>query len=135
MVRLANTSIRNMFYGATSSTFERAKALRNRLTIHELIIWNLLKNNQMLNLKFRRQHPIGKFVADFYCHRIKLVIEIDGESHRSIGAKDYDENRTAFFESFEIHVIRFENEEITANIELIKEKIEAKCKTLLAKIT
>ncbi|GAB4246991.1 MAG: hypothetical protein Tsb0034_26070 [Ekhidna sp.] len=71
----------NMFYGATPSIFEKAKMLRQNMTRQELILWKELSANKLLGLRFKAQHPIGNFIADFYCHKLKLVIEIDGDSH------------------------------------------------------
>jgi len=69
-----------MFYGASPLIFERAKQLRNQVTHAEMIIWNYLRGNQC-GYKFRRQHPVGNFILDFYCHQLKLAIEIDGSIH------------------------------------------------------
>ncbi len=81
MARLVNTTERQMFYGATPLIFERANQLRKNQTESEKFLWEILKNKQMLGLRFKRQHPIDKFIADFYCHSLKLVIEVDGKIH------------------------------------------------------
>ena len=70
----------NMFYGASNLIFENAKLLRNRLTLSESLLWEYLSNKQ-LGVKFRRQHPISRYIADFYCHEVKLIIELDGSIH------------------------------------------------------
>ena len=70
---------RKMFYGADPAIFDNAKALRNSLTHEEVIFWNKLKD--IFQFKFRRQHPISIYIAGFYCHKLKLVIEIDGPIH------------------------------------------------------
>ena len=80
------------------------------MTDAENVLWDLLKNRKFKNTKFRRQHPIGSFIADFYCHEEKLVIELDGKHHlndQSVIA--YDKKRTAFFNKRGLKVIRFEN--------------------------
>lgn len=84
-------------------------------------MWRKLNNNQ-LGVRFKAQHPIDIFIADFYCHKYKLVIEVDGEIHHK--QKDYDEGRTAEMERFDIKVIRFTNDEIYNNIENVLEKIK-----------
>jgi very-short-patch-repair endonuclease len=124
MTRLKDSVERTMFYGATPIIFERARILRMNLTRHEIILWNFLKNKQLMGLKFRRQHPIGRFIADFYCHQKKVVIEIDGESHFNEEAKEYDEGRTAEFERLDIKMIRFTNHEVEFEIEQVVEKIK-----------
>jgi cyclase len=65
---------KKMFLGADSLIFKNAEALRYRMTAAEELLWQNLKGKQ-LGVKFRRQHPLGIYIADFYCHRHKLVIE------------------------------------------------------------
>ena len=64
-----------MFYGAKPEIFRRARMLRVKMTIEEKLLWNKLKDNQ-LSFRFKPQHPIDIYIADFYCHALKLVIEI-----------------------------------------------------------
>ena len=73
-----------MYYGAPHSIFEKARFLRDNPTNTETILWERLRKNK-LGVKFRRQHPINIYIADFYCHKIKLVIEKISEKipHRS----------------------------------------------------
>jgi very-short-patch-repair endonuclease len=73
---------KEMYYGATPETFEKAKVLRDTLTKAEKLLWNNLKGKKLMGFRFRRQHPIDIFIADFYCHELKLVIEVDGEIHK-----------------------------------------------------
>jgi cyclase len=75
----------NMFYGASKLIFQKAEELRKNMTHAELLMWGILKGNQ-LGVKFRRQHPVSFYIVDFYCHELKLVIEVDGSIH------DVDEN-------------------------------------------
>ncbi|MBN2777474.1 MAG: endonuclease domain-containing protein [Bacteroidales bacterium] len=121
-----------MFYGASPLIMDRAKQLRRRMTEPEKIVWEIIRENAILGLKFRRQHPINSYIADFYCHKVKLVIEIDGETHNQESAILYDENRTNVLNSFGIEVIRFKNTDIRKNISLVKKEIEKKCKDLLS---
>lgn len=67
-----------MFYGAPPYIFEKARKLRETMTPAEQILWKYLKKRQLKGCKFRRQHPLSEFIADFYCHSLKLVIEVDG---------------------------------------------------------
>ncbi|MFN8257097.1 MAG: endonuclease domain-containing protein [Bacteroidales bacterium] len=101
-----------MFYGATPITFEKAAILRKKTTKAEQFLWEQLKNKQLNNSKFRRQHPINIFIADFYCHTAKLVIEIDGEIHNREENKDWDSGRTEEMERFGLKVIRFTNHQV-----------------------
>ena len=110
----------DMFYGATPNIFETAAALRRKMTSEELKVWDFLKSKP-LNLKFRRQHPIDLFVADFYCHSIKLVIEIDGINHQY--NLEADLNRDKIFESFGITILRITNNEVNTNFQNVINKI------------
>ena len=85
----------SMFYNAKPQIFENAKILRGHMTEAEQLLWEILKNKGMQNLRFRAQHPIDIFVADFYCHQLKLIIEVDGEIHELNDQKEYDIGREA----------------------------------------
>jgi very-short-patch-repair endonuclease len=78
-----------MFYGASPNTFDLARLLRNNMTEAEIILWDKLKNRNIFKARFRRQHPIGIFIVDFYCHDYKLVIELDGEIHLNKEVRAY----------------------------------------------
>ena len=120
-IRVIDSNI--MFYGADSETFETAHMLRKNMTLAELILWKKLKDRRLFKSKFRRQHPINRFIVDFYNHEFKLVIEIDGEIHRDNQATDYDSGRTYELEKFGIKVLRFSNEEVIYNSKSVIEKI------------
>ena len=117
----------SMFYGAKAHIFEKAKLLRNDMTEAELLLWEQLKGKKVLGLRFRPQHPIDIFIADFYCHPLKLVIEIDGGIHKSRDHKEYDIGRTGELNYWGIEVIRFTNEEIEKDIIKVIETIRQKC--------
>ncbi|RDC56584.1 imidazole glycerol phosphate synthase subunit HisF [Pedobacter chinensis] len=113
----------NMFYGASNIIFENAKQLRNTLTDSESLLWEHIKEKK-LGVKFRRQHPISFFIADFYCHEKKLVIELDGGIHNKPEAKISDDERTAILNSLGIKVIRFKNNELHKNLNQVLDKIK-----------
>ena len=108
---------RNMFYGASRNTFEKAHGLRKNMTNAELLLWNKLKNRELFAVKFRRQHPIDIFVVDFYCHELKLAIEIDGGIHLIKEVSEYDDGRTHDIENFGIKIIRFSNDQVNNDID------------------
>ena len=87
-----------MYFGAKPILFTRAKIMRNNPTQAEKILWDYLKTFRFTGFVFRRQHPIDLFIADFYCHKIKLVIEVDGERHDSEDVNNYDIGRSAELE-------------------------------------
>ena len=127
-----NDSIeRTMFYGASPVIFKRAKEMRLNQTEAEKKLWDILKNKQTLGLRFKTQHPIDQFIADFYCHKIKLVIEVDGGIHQKEDNKEYDQGRTEELAMFGIEVIRFSNEEVLNEIEKVRIQIERKCKQIM----
>lgn len=95
--------------------------MRNNPTKTEEIVWELLRNKGILWLKFRRQHPFSTFIADFYCHELKIVIKIDGKIHNK--QKDYDQARDNEMRQKWITVFRFKNEEIL-DIEWFIRKLE-----------
>ena len=101
-----------------------AKTLRKNSTIQEKRLWNLLKNRQFHNLKFKRQSPIGKYVVDFICHERKLIIELDGGQHNENKNIENDIERTNFLESLGFKVIRFWNNNIYKNIDGVITEIE-----------
>ncbi|HAM11615.1 MAG: hypothetical protein A2X05_06065 [Bacteroidetes bacterium GWE2_41_25] len=103
---------RDMFYGASMGTIRTASILRKNATLAENILWKKLRDRKLFKVKFRRQHPVGLFIVDFYCHEIKLVIEIDGGIHNSKESKEYDSARQHFIESLGLTVIRFSNHEV-----------------------
>jgi len=131
MVRLSNTVEQTMFYGAKSETFLKAKVLRENMTVPESLLFEKLRKNQILGLRFKAQHPINQFIVDFYCHKLKLVIEIDGEIHENDEAQEYDFNRTIELEKFGLKVVRFKNKDIIDNIDLVIRKINDICKEIL----
>ncbi len=103
--------IYDMFYGASWIIHKQARDLRKRETKAEKKLWILLSDKKF-GVKFRRQHPINQFIADFYCHELKLVIEIDGEIHLQPENLEYDGMRTAIFNDFGITVERYTNKEV-----------------------
>lgn len=113
----------DMFLGANPLIFQRAEVLRKKMTEAEKILWEVLKTKKLSGYKFRRQHPILKFILDFYCHESKLGIEIDGQVHNSKEQKFYDEDRTDILKEYGIKIIRFHNKEIIENLEVVKLKI------------
>ena len=114
-----------MHFGATKIIFQHAEKLRKKMTDAEKIIWVKLCNKQ-LGVKIRRQHPIWKFIADYYCHELKLVIEIDGGIHLLEENKEYDISREVTLNEFGIEIIRFSNDQVEKEIELVIEKIKEK---------
>ena len=119
--------IDNMYYGSNSFTFQKAEELRKHMTKAELILWEELRNKKLLGLKFRRQHPISRFIADFYRHKHKLVIELDGEIHLKNDVAINDKKREDEIKSLGITVLRFKNNEIINHLESVLQQISNFC--------
>ena len=118
------TSYRNDFYyGASKELITMAKEFRKNMTKAEKVLWDALRNHRFSALKFRRQHPVKWFIADFYSHEIKLIIEVDGGIHNSTSQTEHDASRTSEIETLGINVIRFSNEDILNNLEFVLHQI------------
>jgi cyclase len=113
---------KKMFFGASHLLFERAKELRGNMTEAELVLWEYLRQHP-LGYKFRRQHPVGIYVVDFYCHKLKLVMEVDGSVHGEKEVRDADMERQGQLELDGLKVVRFTNEEVLKTGEVVIEKI------------
>jgi very-short-patch-repair endonuclease len=108
--------------GAKPILFQRAQTLRKRETEAEKILWEKLSNKQ-LGVKFRRQHPLYRFIVDFYCHELRLVVELDGSIHDLAEQADYDQFRTMLINQLDIKVIRFRNEDVFNELDKVLEAI------------
>ncbi len=103
--------------------FEKARVLRHSMTEAEKILWNELKNRKFKGLKFRRQHPVHRYIGDFYCHEKRLIIEVDGGIHDQEETNEQDLNRTAEIGRFGISVIRFRNEQVFNQLDQVLHEI------------
>lgn len=124
----------NQSYCALPYIFDNAKVLRQRSTKAEQHLWKMIRNRQLMGFKFRRQHPLKYFIADFYCHEVLLVIELDGSIHEIENVKQYDQQRETIITELGITVMRFSNDAVFLEADKVIEKIEAhlmKCKSLL----
>lgn len=117
----------SMFYGAGPMIFELAKRLRNNVTDTEMLLWGNLKN-RFPGMKFRRQHPISIYIADFYCHAAKMVIEIDGSIHNLPEIRENDIERQSDLENLGLRVLRFSNDEILNQMEWVLQIIKKNIK-------
>jgi very-short-patch-repair endonuclease len=113
-----------MFYGAGGSIFHKARMLRGSQTAAEKLLWMYLKENKLNGFRFKRQHPISSFVADFYCHQLKLVIEIDEDYHQSEVQKIQDANRDAVMIELGLKILRFSDQEVLHHIDEVLSRVK-----------
>ena len=104
---------------------EHARENRHHQSPAEAKIWKALRNHNLDGHKFRRQHPLGPYIVDFYCHEANLVVELDGRSHDA--QLEYDAARTAWLESQGCRVLRFSNVQVMKDIVSVVEGIRLAC--------
>jgi len=100
-----------------------AKQLRRQQTDAEQLLWQVLRRRNFMGFKFRRQHPLGGYILDFYCHAAQLAIELDGGGHNSDAQKQYDEERTKVISGAGIKVARFWNHDVLNSLDVVLEEI------------
>ncbi len=105
----------------TSEQHKFARTLRKHMTPAEDILWRRLRGSHFHGAKFRRQVPFDRYVADFYCHAAKLVVELDGKQHDWV--VDYDDGRTEVIENLGVRVLRFTNAEVCNDLESVLNRI------------
>ena len=113
----------NLHKAATGKLYQYGRELRQESTEAEKLLWAELRNRKLNGWKFRRQHPLDKFIVDFYCNEKKLVVELDGSVHSEKINKEYDEARTAMLSALNVIVLRFKNEEVVNDIKETLKKI------------
>lgn len=116
------------YTGYNSKLKENARNLRKNMTRQEKHLWyDYLKNSPV---KWYKQRTVAQYIVDFYCHKARLVIELDGSQHYTEDGEEYDEIRTEILEQYQLEVLRFPNAEIDRNFEgvccLIEEKVREK---------
>lgn len=105
----------------TSDRTDFARELRRQPTRAEDLLWRRLRGSRFDGAKFRRQVPFDRYIVDFYCHAAKLVIELDGKQHEWFS--DYDAGRTEVLERRGVHVMRFTNDEVCADLDSVLARI------------
>ena len=108
-------------------TLQRARELRREMTPQERKLWKYLRGKKLHGIKFRRQHPVDRFILDFFCYGHNLAVEIDGHSHYQPDQRAYDQARTEWLACRGIRVIRFTNRDVDTNIEGVLNEIARVC--------
>jgi very-short-patch-repair endonuclease len=107
----------------TGEAGTRARKLRAEATPAEQALWEVLRDRKLGGLKFRRQSPIGIFIADFHCRELNLVVELDGEAHSDRKQTAHDENRDFYLRSLGCTILRFSNQQVFEESEEILARI------------
>ena len=105
------------------SLIANARTLRKKSTDAEIKLWNYLRARRLMGLKFRRQCPLGCYIVDFICIEEKLIIELDGGQHNENRQRDYDECRTEFLNGLGFKVIRFWNNDVLLQFDVVLDEI------------
>jgi len=100
-----------------------ARKLRNNSTMSEILLWEELKGRKMKGYQFLRQKPIGEYIVDFFCSQLKLVIEIDGDSHNK-GNYKYDLKRQKWLESIDLTILRFDDIDVKKDMKNVLMSVE-----------
>jgi very-short-patch-repair endonuclease len=122
--------IDRIYGGATPEKFRFAQEQRRNPTVTENLLWTQLRAKRLNGHKFRRQHPYNHFVLDFFCIRLNLCVEIDGEVHNETQNAEYDKVRTQVLKDNGISEIRFTNHQVLYEMEAVLRKISEKCREL-----
>jgi very-short-patch-repair endonuclease len=121
MVHSRIINVAKQSFGANNSIKTNARELRKNMTDSEKILWSRIRKRQLNGKHFRRQHPYGIYILDFYCFESQLVIEIDGMIH--LKRNQYDQERTVYLESTGLKVLCFKNVDIEERIDWVLKRI------------
>ena len=105
------------FMDAPKETVIRARELRRKLTLPEVILWNALRGRRLEGRRFRRQHPLGPYILDFYCAEARLAVEIDGVAHDHPDKIEHDQRRRRWLESCGVRALRIPAREVLENLD------------------
>ncbi len=114
--------MKRIFLSYDSKLKERARYLRTHSTLGEVLLWGELKNGKMMGYDFHRQKPILRYIVDFYCPELRLIIEVDGSTHDDQKA-DYDERRQKELEALGLTVLRFTEAALREDVVLVGDQI------------
>jgi len=124
---------KKMFHFAPPQIFVNAKVLRNQLTHAELILWGYLKQKPF-GFKFRRQHPLNDYIADFFSYKLNLVIEVDGEIHELPEVKERDNAKENWLTENAYSILRFTNYQVEKEFEKVIQEIENRIKLIISAV-
>jgi very-short-patch-repair endonuclease len=108
-----------MGYYGNRGLMKRARVLRKSMTVPEIILWSRLRSRKIISYKFRRQQPIFDYIVDFYCHDLKLIIEVDGEIHSHAENIDSDKKRENILKTNGYNILRYTNLDIETDLDSV----------------
>ena len=103
---------------APDKTVNRARKLRREMSLPEIVLWQALRKRRLPGLRFRRQHPVGPYILDFYCSAAHLAVEVDGLAHDTAAQACHDERRQAWLAQQEIRVLRIRARDVLRDEDL-----------------
>lgn len=109
---------------------DRRRQLRTEQTPAEKLLWQHISRDKIFGLRFLRQYSVGPYILDFYCAKLRLGIEVDGEVHNEKERKLYDKDREKYLKNLDIEVIRFWNDDVLKNIRDVLKELQDKIKSL-----
>ncbi|HRO33482.1 MAG TPA: endonuclease domain-containing protein [Brevundimonas sp.] len=108
---------------APKATVAKARSLRRKMTLPEVLVWNAIRGRRMDDVRFRRQHPLGPYILDFYCEDARLAVEIDGQGHEHPDAAAHDERRTEWLHRNDVAVMRIAARDVLEDLEDVLQRI------------
>jgi very-short-patch-repair endonuclease len=102
-----------------------ARELRNNSTLSEVLLWMRIKGKQLRGYQFLRQKPLDRYIADFYCQRLRLVLEVDGYAHYDAEARENDRLRDSILQRYGLSIVRIDDRDVKRDINNVLREIEA----------
>ena len=116
-------SVTQMTY-TPKKTVARARDLRRTMTLPEVLVWQHIRGRRLDGIRFRRQHPIGPYILDFFCEDARLTVEVDGESHSQAEAVEHDKRRTEWLNARGISVLRIPARDVLSELPAVVDHIQ-----------
>jgi very-short-patch-repair endonuclease len=116
--------MKNRFLPYNKNLKEFARELRNNSTLSEVLLWMKIKNKQMRGYQLLRQKPLDRYIADFYCQRLNLVLEVDGYSHYDQEAQENDRLRDSILQEHGLFILRIDDKDVKRDMLNVLHRIE-----------
>jgi very-short-patch-repair endonuclease len=116
--------MKNRFLPYNKNLKQFSRDLRNNSTLSEILLWMKIKNKQMRGYQFLRQKPLDRYIADFYCQKLCLVLEVDGYSHYDREAQENDKLRDSILQQYGLYILRIDDNDVKRNMNNVLRAIE-----------